>query len=59
MVFALLMLTFCFQPSIHQDGELQKAAKEVKQLREDESSLRHENMMLKVGSNLFQVYSCL
>lgn len=34
-------------PSIHQDGELQKAAKEVKQLREDESSLRHENMMLK------------
>lgn len=35
-------------PSVHhQEGELQKAAKEVKQLREDESSLRRENLQLK------------
>ncbi|KAJ1523316.1 hypothetical protein ONE63_001190 [Megalurothrips usitatus] len=35
-------------PSVHHpEGELQKAAKEVKQLREDESNLRQENMLLK------------
>lgn len=44
----ILILIFKFQPSVAHDGELVKAAKEVQHLREEESSLRQENLQLKV-----------
>jgi hypothetical protein len=37
-----------FQPSAVVEAELMKAAAEVKHLREEESSLRQENLQLKV-----------
>lgn len=44
----ILILILKFQPSVAHDGELVKAAKEVQHLREEESSLRQENLQLKV-----------
>jgi hypothetical protein len=44
-----LSFTCILQPNVvSTDGELVKAAKEVKHLREEESSLRQENLQLKV-----------
>lgn len=43
------------QPSAIVEGELMKAAAEVKHLREEESSLRQENLQLKV---YFEMFNC-
>lgn len=46
--YTLVKFVLCSQPNVFHDGELVKAAKEVKHLREEESSLRQENLQLKV-----------
>lgn len=43
------------QPSATVEGELMKAAAEVKHLREEESSLRQENLQLKVYFEMLQL----
>jgi hypothetical protein len=43
------------QPSATVEGELVKAAAEVKHLREEESLLRQENLQLKVCFEMLQL----